>query len=447
MRLDAAVQGAAGAARQVRQGRPGHRRRAGQRVRRAGAGHRRRDRQVLRDEIQRQVRHAVQGGRQGRGHHARCTSILTSKETDPKFGGEIKWNFTKFLISRKRRDRRPLRAEASSRPPARSSRRSKRNWEEVTGSGISPLSPWGRGVGVRGFLSELVPRYKENPSPRLLSPKGRGRNRVSPFQPSYPIQARSCMLAVEEARHPMTPTIDKRSLKPLQDVIARHWGYNDFRPVAGRGHAGRPRRPRFARRHADRRRQVALLPGPRRAPRRHHRRRLAAHRPDEGSGRRPARLRRRGRPDRQQLVTGSERAANEASLHRGEARLLFVSPERLVQTDFYRLLAATSACARSPSTRPIASATGAMIFVPNIASWPGCASSFPTPRCTPTPPRPPSRCASDICKQLGLQDPLVLVGNFDRPNLTYRVLPRQECCDRRSKSSTATRARRASSTA
>ena len=26
---------------------------------------------------------------------------LTSKETDPKFAGEIKWNFTKFLISRK----------------------------------------------------------------------------------------------------------------------------------------------------------------------------------------------------------------------------------------------------------------------------------------------------------------------------------------------------------
>jgi glutathione peroxidase len=26
--------------------------------------------------------------------------FLTSKETDPKYGGEIKWNFTKFLISR-----------------------------------------------------------------------------------------------------------------------------------------------------------------------------------------------------------------------------------------------------------------------------------------------------------------------------------------------------------
>jgi ATP-dependent DNA helicase RecQ len=31
----------------------------------------------------------------------------------------------------------------------------------------------------------------------------------------------------------------------------------------------------------------------------------------------------------------------------------------------------------------------------------------------------------DICKQLALKSPLVLVGNFDRPNLTYRVLPRQ----------------------
>jgi glutathione peroxidase len=25
---------------------------------------------------------------------------LTSKDTDPKFAGEIRWNFTKFLISR-----------------------------------------------------------------------------------------------------------------------------------------------------------------------------------------------------------------------------------------------------------------------------------------------------------------------------------------------------------
>ena len=32
----------------------------------------------------------------------------------------------------------------------------------------------------------------------------------------------------------------------------------------------------------------------------------------------------------------------------------------------------------------------------------------------------------DIARQLALQDPEVLVGNFDRPNLTYRILPRRD---------------------
>ncbi|HVS71030.1 MAG TPA: RecQ family ATP-dependent DNA helicase [Phycisphaerae bacterium] len=33
---------------------------------------------------------------------------------------------------------------------------------------------------------------------------------------------------------------------------------------------------------------------------------------------------------------------------------------------------------------------------------------------------------SDIARQLSLQDPEILVGNFDRPNLTYRILPRRD---------------------
>ena len=32
----------------------------------------------------------------------------------------------------------------------------------------------------------------------------------------------------------------------------------------------------------------------------------------------------------------------------------------------------------------------------------------------------------DIVRQLGLKDPAILVGDFDRPNLTYRVLPRHD---------------------
>src|SRR5690606_28889098 len=34
------------------------------------------------------------------------------------------------------------------------------------------------------------------------------------------------------------------------------------------------------------------------------------------------------------------------------------------------------------------------------------------------------RVRRDICEQLRLADPAVLVGSFDRPNLTYRVVPR-----------------------
>ena len=36
------------------------------------------------------------------------------------------------------------------------------------------------------------------------------------------------------------------------------------------------------------------------------------------------------------------------------------------------------------------------------------------------------RVRADIVAQLGLRDPLVLVGTFDRPNLTYRVVPRAD---------------------
>src|SRR6202040_2338003 len=35
-----------------------------------------------------------------------------------------------------------------------------------------------------------------------------------------------------------------------------------------------------------------------------------------------------------------------------------------------------------------------------------------------------ARVRQDIAKQLGLNDPVELVGSFDRPNLVYRVLPR-----------------------
>ena len=84
-----------------------------------------------------------------------------------------------------------------------------------------------------------------------------------------------------------------------------------------------------------------------------------------------------------------------------------------------------SAFAPSPSTRPIASATGATIFARNIAnsastsSSPGASVHAYTATAT-------EQVRRDIIAQLDLRDPVTLVGNFDRPNLTYRVLPRHD---------------------
>ena len=72
----------------------------------------------------------------------------------------------------------------------------------------------------------------------------------------------------------------------------------------------------------------------------------------------------------------------------------------------------------------------------------------PAPACAPTPRPPPSACAPTSPRSSALDDPLVLVGTFDRPNLTYRVVPRVDTQRSRcSRCCAATPTRRRSSTA
>ena len=66
--------------------------------------------------------------------------------------------------------------------------------------------------------------------------------------------------------------------------------YANFAPVKSRNHRRGPRRPGLRRHHADRRRQVAHLPASGAPARRHHAGRFAAHRADEGPGRRHGEL-------------------------------------------------------------------------------------------------------------------------------------------------------------
>ena len=114
-----------------------------------------------------------------------------------------------------------------------------------------------------------------------------------------------------------------------------------------------------------------------------------------------------------------------AELMQGRIQLLYVSPEKLIGTDLPRLL------------RQIGVQRFAIDEAHCISHWghdfrpeyrqlsqireliPGASVHAFTATAT-------EKVRQDICKQLGLIDPEVIVGYFDRPNLTYRVWPRQQ---------------------
>ena len=128
-------------------------------------------------------------------------------------------------------------------------------------------------------------------------------------------------------------------------------------------------------------------------------------------------------------LTDAERVQTFNELRAKRVRLLFVSPGTAGDAEFPAVSAATRRAHRSPSTRPIASATGATISGPNIGNCARCASLFPAATFHGYTATATERVRTDIVEQLGLRDPEVLVGNFDRPNLCYRVLPRTRMLD------------------
>ena len=117
--------------------------------------------------------------------------------------------------------------------------------------------------------------------------------------------------------------------------------------------------------------------------------------------------------------------AVERSVLRGETKLLFVSPERLAMPRCREFL-------REANVKTFAIDEAHCIshwghdFRPEYRQLQTLREQFPgtsvhayTATATP-------QVRRDIAEQLGLVDPLVLVGDFDRPNLTYRVLPRHD---------------------
>jgi ATP-dependent DNA helicase RecQ len=121
----------------------------------------------------------------------------------------------------------------------------------------------------------------------------------------------------------------------------------------------------------------------------------------------------------------AERSALEMDIIQGAVRLLFVSPERLVLPGFQGLL-------RQIRVRTFAIDEAHCIshwghdFRPEYRQLKQLKALFPGASVHAYTATATERVRGDIIEQLGLQSTEVLVGNFDRPNLTYRVLARHE---------------------
>src|SRR6266567_6157979 len=123
-------------------------------------------------------------------------------------------------------------------------------------------------------------------------------------------------------------------------------------------------------------------------------------------------------------LDGREMQARGRALNAGEYRILYVAPERVMMPGFLdalrrwnvRLIAVDEAHCVSewghdfrPEYRQLASLRDQMPQVPLMALT-----------ATAT-----ERVRSDIVRYLKLRDPACHVGSFNRPNLTYRVVPKQ----------------------
>jgi ATP-dependent DNA helicase RecQ len=223
----------------------------------------------------------------------------------------------------------------------------------------------------------------------------------------------------------MSSPVSAWSLDALKAVIERHWGYRTFRPLQEQG----------MRAVLDGRDSLVVLP--------------------TGGGKSlcyqaPAALRgnettvvvsplislMKDQVDSLQAcgvaavqidssLSPVERRAYEDDILQGAVRLVFVSPERLVNSDFYRLLQRIHVRTFAIDEAHCISHWG-HDFRPEYRQLGRLREFFPDTSIHAYTATATERVRGDIARQLGLQKPEVLVGNFDRANLTFRVVPRRD---------------------
>ena len=125
-------------------------------------------------------------------------------------------------------------------------------------------------------------------------------------------------------------------------------------------------------------------------------------------------------------LSSDEKANVATGLREGRYRLLYVSPERLAGDGSDAFLAMLGRCSVSYVAVDEAHCISQWghDFRPEYRQLGRLRSVFPGVRLHAYTATATARVRRDIVRQLELDDPLELVGSFDRPNLVYRVLAR-----------------------
>lgn len=123
-------------------------------------------------------------------------------------------------------------------------------------------------------------------------------------------------------------------------------------------------------------------------------------------------------------LTQDERDDRIEAMRQGEMRLVYIAPERLVMEEFLHFLQKLPVASFAIDEAHCISHWG-HDFRPEYRQMALLREWFPQVPIHAFTATATEKVRADIIKQLGLDDPTVLIGDFHRPNLNYRVVPRQ----------------------
>jgi ATP-dependent DNA helicase RecQ len=124
-------------------------------------------------------------------------------------------------------------------------------------------------------------------------------------------------------------------------------------------------------------------------------------------------------------VESAESKARFRGLHHGEYRLLYVAPERLMLSGFLEILKSWPVAQIAIDEAHCVSEWG-HDFRPEYRQLATLRAHFPDVPVMALTATATDRVRADIVQHLGLREPRCYVASFNRPNLTYRVVPKAQ---------------------